>query len=430
MNVLEWKSNDVLALRILEISRALLLVAIAASALYQLQRYSLFPFAATGRFALFVGVLVLVSYARPRLITSIPTLIWCLAATVAWAGVNTYLLFGPQLALAATARFANVMIVAPLASVLFTDQKHIGQVFAVYVLVLTVAFLSMIYQYYGGTLEAIVGSYIAIRADLVRYMTVVGEPNVGGMVAVLGFIVGVTIPKRMIASVIIAGVSVAFVVMTLSKAALVGLALAVGMLIFMPTKDRSRIISRSTISGLLGLTVLFCLGANNYLITAFQSVLGNIPGEPSVIGDLANRQLGGGLSEVPVAGVEASSYHWRDAIGVLFGLSFGIAGSAAQEILGSGVNVVLPHNSYMEMYLTGGIVMLGVMVILMANAFRRIVSDVLRSRRAEEQCALVCMTVLSCWMFVYPIIYEPATGALFWSIIGYGNRLSHSKHED
>jgi hypothetical protein len=39
-----------------------------------------------------------------------------------------------------------------------------------------------------------------------------------------------------------------------------------------------------------------------------------------------------------------------------------------------------------------------------------------------DRCALICLTMLTAWMLVYPVIYEPVTGSLLWLIVGYGNR--------
>lgn len=418
--------------RLDNLARSLLLVTIAVSALYQLQHFVTLPFSSLGRFALLstVGLVALVS--TPRRILAIPPLLWLLGGLVLLAGLHTFVLFGTAMAVAGTTRFANVMVIAPLVALLFIDHRHIRQVLLIYVGVLFIALLSLLYQYWGGGLDILVGDYVAIRADLLRYMTVLGEPNVGGMIAVIGFILGVFLPAKRRYSVLITAPAVLFVFMSISKASLIGLVLACiailgADLVFRRTSSLNRLI----VGLLVGLALIFAVQAGGYLDASIRSVLGQIEGEPSALGDFIDRQDGTLDARTQHDNAErAEAFHnlippsVRPALTTVFGRSFGVAGSAAQEVLGADAEVVLPHNSYVEVYITGGLAMLAVVTLLIGRAGWRLIRDAHRYGNAADICALVCLAILTCWMLVYPVIYEPATGALFWALVGYGNRLS------
>ncbi|WP_193337134.1 hypothetical protein [Devosia beringensis] len=413
-------TNIGLPSRLDRMTRILLVITIAVCALYQLQHYLVFPFASLGRFALLATVGGLAIAAAPGRILALSPLFWVLGALLVMAGLHTYLLFGAAMGVAGTARFANVMVIAPLVALLFTDHQHVRLVLLVYVGVVFVALASHLYQFWGGSLDTLVGDYIAIRADLVRYMTVLGEPNVGGMIAVIGVVIGVFLPTKLRYSILVVSPSVIFVFMTISKAAALGLvvaciAIVVADLLFRRTKSLNRIV----FGLLVGLALVFALHAGDYLSASIRSVLGQINGEPSLVDDLVDRQDG-------IFFAADGNYSALKLFNMVFGLSFGVAGSAAQEVLGYDAGVMLPHNSYMEIYITGGLATLAIVVLLMARAFLRLFRDARATGHVEDICALVCLLVLSCWMLVYPIIYEPATGALFWSLIGYGNRVSPS----
>lgn len=402
----------------LSLARLLLRLTILVSALYLLQRYTAFPFSSGGRFLFIACTLAVTTLAGWRILLNIPIGLWILGLTVAWAGMNTYLSFGPALAIAATSRFANVMVIAPLAALLFVSRKSLNAIFLIYLVVFSAALLSLLYQFFGGSLQVLVQDYIAIRADLVRHMTIVGEPNVGGMIAVLGYIIGLTIPRNRYLSVALAGSAIAFVIMSLSKGAVLGICVAsFALFVLAPPDKRVDVVARGVLSGLFGVVFVLLIGADAYLSAAVRSVFGQIKGEPSAVSDFANRQWGF-LLDLDFLGAPIQSL-----LVVLFGSSFGVAGSAAQELLGYEAGVILPHNSYLEMLLTGGIAMLGCTIYLMGNAFRNFVFEMRISKSREDCCAVVCLVMLACWMLIYPVIYEPVTGALFWSLIGYGNRI-------
>lgn len=395
---------------------------IGASELYRLQLYVSFPFSASSRFLLYSILLIGIILTR-RALYSLPLLYWGLGFAVVATGIHTFFLYNFDLAVHSSARFSNVMLIAPFASLLFVNDKDLMPVFRILLVVFLVSFASVLYQYWGGRLDRLVGDYIAIRGDLIRHMSIVGEPNVGGMLAVIAFVIGISVLPRRGWSIFFSGLAIAFVVLSISKAALIGLVVVSVLLYIIAEKGKGReFLKRSAYAYLFGAFFIMAIGADDYFMVSAKSVWGGLRGEPSVFESIQARQ--GELSNLNQPRGELSNLNQPLVFSLLFGRSYGVAGSAAQEILGTDAGVVLPHNSYMELFLTGGLTLLVLVVSLMLRAFQRLLPVVLReSGSVSELCALVCLIVLTFWMFVFPVIYEPITGSLFWTVVGYGNRV-------
>lgn len=397
-------------------SLPILYVLIGCSALYLLQRYVAFPFSAESRSFLY-ALVIFFAFAIERRLLSIPVLYWLLGAAVLGVGVHTWARYDFNLALHSTTRFANVMMLAPVASILFLHDRHMGWVFRIFLFVFILATASLLYQYGGGDMDTLVQGYVAIRADLIRHMTVVGEPNVGGMLAVVAFVIAMATIRQTIWAVLLAAMAIAFIGFSLSKAAILGLPIAMYVLLLTAqAHDRMKMLRKFVLALVLGALFMLLLGADDYLINSFRSIFGGIAREPSAFEDFQNR--------VEIERFSVFSGTPLEIVGhVLFGSSYGVAGSAAQEILGKDVGVVLPHNSYVEMFMVGGVTMLGLAIALIVRAFIRLVAVAAQPHCAIDRCALACLVLLSCWMLVYPVVYEPVLGTLLWTIVGYGNRV-------
>ncbi len=391
-------------------------VAVAMSVLYLVQTYSAFPFRSDYRLIIYV-LLYIMALGLSRKLTDVPLAFWALGVAVAWCGVHTYLLSDAELAIHATSRFVNVMALAPLAGVLLLHSKQLEKVFQIFFVVCLIAMASLLYQYWGGNLNRLVQGYVAIRGDLIRFMTLVGEPNVGGMLGSLIFVMGITLSKRRLIGVLWGSLAVALVIFSLSKAALLGLGigLLIGSLFYGPN-ERQEALFRITASGAMGLGLMWIIGADDYIRVIVDSVLGDIRGEPSAFEDFQFRQ--GSLYSYSTP-IKLYIPQW---VSYFLGTSFLNVGSAAQEIRGLDVGVILHHNSYSELFLTGGLLLLGLVLFLMVRAGYTLFKSRGTGSWPTDRCALICLTMLSAWMLVYPVIYEPVTGCLLWIIVGYGNR--------
>lgn len=391
---------------------------------YRMQLYVFIPFSAGTRFALCCILYVWVFLIQKNILRLTPWF-FVLVGLILLAGLHTWLLSGAAVAVPATSRFGNVLMLGPLAAVLVMGKKQLTKVFCLFGLIAACAYATLLFQYFGGSLDILVGHYIAIRGNLVRYMTLVGEPNVGGMLAVLIFSIGMILIRSRITAIIVAGLAFTWVVFSISKASMIGIVLSIIFCIFVSKHNRREVCLRIVFACFTGVMLLALIGGLEYGKVCVSSITGSITGEPSLLDDFESRQGGGGGHAVSLSFIDSilSNALLTRPFNYVFGASYSLVGSAAQEVLGPNAGVVLPHNSYVELLLTGGISMLGLVLYLMLGAFRALVPGSRMPESAEERCALVCLLLLSSWMFVYPVIYEPITGCLFWVIVGYGNRI-------
>jgi len=384
---------------------------------YRMQAYLTVPFSALSRLALYGGLFVLVIVLRKGY-QQLHLPLWALLVSVVLTALHTALIAGPDIAFHATARFINVMLLVPFVALMFMGERHMERVFWIFWAVFLCALASLLVQFWGWPLDTLVNGYIAIRGDLIRHMTVVGEPNVGGMLAVIAGVSSTMLVKRHSVAVLMGALAVAFVTLSISKAAMLGLGVAmIALVCLLRGEARKEALLRALLAGLAGVLLLLLIGAGDYLRVSLDSLIGNIRGEPSAYKDFQYRQSRFGTMDVFDGSLLPAPLNY------LFGASFAEVGSATQEIQGSGSDVVLPHNSYLELLLTGGAFMLLVVVFLMGRTYRTLWHSCAQGDNRADRCALVCFIVLTCWMLIYPVIYEPVTGCLFWIIVGYGNRV-------
>eukprot|EP01041_Mallomonas_annulata_P025096 gene25096-46054_t len=283
---------------------------------------------------------------------------------------------GPGVAFHATARFINVMLLVPFVALMFMGERHMERVFWIFWAVFLCAFASLLVQFWGWPLDTLVNGYIAIRGDLIRHMTVVGEPNVGGMLAVIAGVSSTMLVKRHSVAVLMGALAVAFGVAMIASICL------------LRGEARNEFLLRALLAGLASVLLLLLIGAGDYLRISLDSLMGNIRGEPSAYKDFQYRQSRYGTMDVFDGSLLPAPLNY------LFGASFAEVGSAAQEIQGSGSDIVLPHNSYLELLLTGGAFMLLVVMFLMGRTYRTLWHSCAQCDNRVDRCVLVCFIVL------------------------------------
>lgn len=398
---------------------AVLFSLVALILYYRMQAYLMVPFSALSRLALYGALFVLVVVLLKGY-QQLPIGMLALLGSVLLTAAQTALLAGTDIAFHATARFINVMMLVPFAALLFTGERHMERVFWLFWAVFLCALASLLIQFWGWPLDTLVNGYIAIRGDLIRHLTLVGEPNVGGMLAVIAYTSCIMLARRRSLAVLMGALAVAFVTLSISKAAMLGLGVAlVACFCVVNVEDRKEAVLRATLAGLAGLLFIWLIGAGDYVRVSLESLVGAVRGEPSAYEAFQYRQsrfdtlavFDGSLLPAP--------------LNYVFGASFAEVGSAAQEVQGPGSEVFLPHNSYLELLLTGGVFMLSIVLLLMARTYSTLWRSRLPRENRVDRCVLVCFVVLTCWMLIYPVIYEPVTGCLFWIIVGYGNRVQN-----
>jgi hypothetical protein len=134
--------------------------------------------------------------------------------------LHTFYLYGMAVALHCVSRFIHVALLAPLAGLILVRDEDIKWMFFLWLGAVFAGILTVVYQLSGGEMNWLVQNYIAIRGDLVRHKSLLGEPNVGGMAAVLAYTLASLIVRNAIWRYTILLSTSFLVIVCLSKAAL------------------------------------------------------------------------------------------------------------------------------------------------------------------------------------------------------------------
>ena len=340
-------------------------------------------------------------------------------------GAVTVYRFGLQMGMHGFTRFVNVALLAPLATVFVVNAQRLRYFLYIWLFAVLMGCLSAVYQSVGGDMGWLVGSYWSGRGSLTRYMTILGEPNVGGMAAAISLFAVVLLFNSRVLGTVIGLFAITLIMFSLSKAA--HAAACVGILIFVGVSWISGAERRSIFSSLAWLLAPAVLLAQllwlpdlrelffEYTRVMAASLAGT--GEyfgtsDGVVGALHHR-----LYQLTVNGI-AMAYDQSDfyLLDVLFGSSYGLAGSAATQARGG--LAVLPHNSFLEAFLVGGVTMLSVLVAVLLSAGRRLWRAMMSRGDALPKLVFCAYTLLVLFMIGYPVIYEPILGSIFWILVG------------
>jgi hypothetical protein len=334
-------------------------------------------------------------------------------------GLHTYLLFGPQMATAGTIRFVAAALLAPLAAVLVKEDKEVRLLLFVWSGIIVIGAATAVYQYLGGDLTWALGPHM-VRGGVLRIRTSLGEVNVGGMAAPALVIIAISIVRSGIVKIGLISVAAAHVAFSLSKAGVIGLGIALFVLGAMnrnvvrhPAALFRSALSALVVAGVGIALVVYFVGVDelSHRLRILDAVLAaSDRGAPTFGGDVYQRTVTFAAQGTRMALEQGT----MPVLNVLLGTSYGVAGSAAVELRFG--RAVLPHNSFVEAFLVGGVLLVSVFLALLARVGYRY--WVLRESGSEAKVLFACMIVLVAYMPAYPVIYQPVLGGLFWVIVG------------
>jgi hypothetical protein len=336
-------------------------------------------------------------------------------------GAATALRFGPSLAIAGLTRFVNVAVVAVFAAQLITTMARLRLLILMWFLVVLAGLGTALYQLGGGDMPWLVGDYYSGRADLLRYKTILGDPNVGGMSAAITLVGGLMLARPLWLKLVIAALSLMLIVLSLSKAAVI---LAVIGLAITAVIERPRLARlRANRPWVGAMAVLIILGAA--LVAAFVPALSRY--EAISIAALGGAQDPAGQS-VGYAVADRAFFRVEQGLELLAGMppslfvnyllggSYGLAGSVAVSARGE-PPAFLPHNGYLEIFLVGGVILLASFLAAAIQGARNLLA-LRRSDLPAVRFLIIALAMLLIILGGYPIMYEPILGSLFWLIIG------------
>jgi hypothetical protein len=347
-----------------------------------------------------------------------------LACTVAIA-VLTFLQYSPSLGYRGFARFVNCALIAPLAAEMLNRERDFRICLWIWVCVVFGGCITLAMQFFSFGIPWLTLQHQSTRGGLTRYMTLLGEPNIGGMAAALLLITMTELARSWVLRCAMAACALAFLTLSLSKGGLMGAGIAICMLLFRGRAAIRRLfVPLAIISAILavgGGGMLSFGGADTakierYVYVAKENFLGDadqLPGSTSLIKDLRFRVLEKPSQSMGLDQSE-SLPRWFT---VLFGGSYGIAGSVAKEERGLVGIDNLPHNTFSEIFLVGGALFLLVFLMLLVRTGQSLYRYA-SNRGGLAATAWPAFIVLCAYLFSYPVIYAPVLGAWFWLTVG------------
>jgi hypothetical protein len=352
-------------------------------------------------------------------------------AYAAFVGVHTYFRYDAELAVATFTRFVNVSLLGPLVAVMVTSRRDLLRLLKLWLGVMVLVALSGVYQVLGGDLTWMTQGYVSSRGEVLRYMTLIGEPNVGGMAAALVMLMAVYLPLSLPVQVAAAALAAVLMVLSVSKAALAGMLLALAVVgAFQVIRGGRRVraryarLARLALAGLLAAGTVGVAGAalrpelvgkaldyGNTLLISFAGAGDRDSVSPGFFTDLGERLFDMTLSGLKLAQSQSDNY----AIDVIIGSSYGIAGTAAEEIRGNDM-VITAHNGFSETYFVGGLLMVMLFVLLLGETLRVL----WRLSRLDPLYTFLLAALLVCLAFMstYPVMSNIGLGSIFWLAVG------------
>jgi hypothetical protein len=334
--------------------------------------------------------------------------------------VATALRFGPSLAVSGLTRFVNVAVLALFAAQLVNTRARLRLLIVLWFVVILVGLATTLYQLVGGDIPWLVGNYYSGRGDLLRYKTILGDPNVGGMAAAITLVGGLVLARPLWMKVIIAATSLVLIVLSLSKAALILGGIGLAVLALVERRHLMRLCAARPLPAAIAAVAMLgsiLAGSSIPALSRYESV-----GIETLVG--SNGPTQGALHDITdrafirveqgialLAATPPSS-----VLSYLFGGSYGIAGSVAVSARGE-PPAFLPHNGYLEIFLVGGVVLLAAFLAVVARAACNLLA-LWRRDLPEVRFSIVALTMLLIILSGYPIMYEPILGSLFWLIVG------------
>lgn len=378
----------------------------------------------------------IIFFYRPRISTKLlfHTIFIGLAILIS---IHTYFTYGQRLAISGFTRFVNVALLAPIASVLFINRVRLNVLFFIWGSVVLLGITTVVYQLSGGEINWLVRDYLAIRGDLLRHKSLLGEPNVGGMAAILLYVIAFVLIRTKLLRYFVICMCTFLIIVCLSKAAMLAFMIANTILLVYAilVSSANKIgAPRSFLINFLvviiwGLTLMSNQTILNYGKVAVKSFTGELRGEPSALEDLDDRFItqrygGAFMLEAPKVTELENSVSTPSKTGdpvlnplalILLGGSFSVAGSSALEL--KVPNAVGPHNGYLEIFLVGGVFSLLLFLYMQWQTILALFRQT--STGSNVHFGLLTLFVLlSLFMAGYPTMYEPITGSLFWLIVG------------
>lgn len=350
-------------------------------------------------------------------------------ATALWASVNTFVDYGIIAGAYASARYFLVMPMAFAAYSLLPNEASVRKVLLAFCFIVLIGALTIPLQYMIGPIPWFPEP--GERANVTRYASMLGSLTVAGNVIPYAIFTALVLRMNKALKISLIFMLLICAVLTLQKAALLGIPLAIGVYLLYVSKRK---LFHIAVTGLtitsLGLVMELLLRdwpiwqqATDYACAAFQigrnaAALG---GDVTIQQSLVDR-----LTDLPQRSL-SDLYNLRGVSGYLFGGGFCMVGPALMRPGDSPFWTA--HNGYVDFVLIGGIAHMLTFVGLIYRVLKTL-RGLLKNRRANDlydeiPVALIGIVTIALvgLFFAGGLTFQPITGSLFWAIVGIAWRL-------
>lgn len=334
--------------------------------------------------------------------------------------VYTYFLFDLNTSIVALNRFLGVALLAPLSSIIIKNYKQLNIIISLWVATIFVISLSMLYEYFGGNLSEIIFYEIEPRFGVNRLSSLIGSATVSAMYSPFVIIFALFYIKNIFLKIILLILSIIPIILGVSKAAFVMLIIILLSLFFY--KKKYFAINRKINISIFVFLILFLLissGLNNklnfkeYLLAGYKSMASKEKG--GVMDQIIYRSIIKFERSYKIALNNDTFYIFSFFIGNSFGISEPLLIKNEKNATIIDSNSIKPHNSFLEIYLVGGIFLFFIFIMINILTFQK-----LNSKFPEKYSFSLLYSLIICilYMLLVPIIYEHTLGSFFWVLVG------------
>jgi hypothetical protein len=345
-----------------------------------------------------------------------------------WASLVTTFDYGMEVGVYSTARYFFAIPMTLIGYVLLERDTDVRKFLILFCCVVLFGSLTIPFQYFIGPIWWF--SEPSERAGMVRYASLLGSLTVAGGVIPYAFYTALMLKINRFYRTILLMVLVVCACLTLQKAALVGLLMAVGLYILHQDKRKPLIVLRT-----LSIIVLLIYLLNTFVLSkwlVWQHSLDYISAmfdssESATMGDVTVQQsVIDRLTVHPLYSLE-DLVMFRGELGLFTGGGFGMVGDALVQTGYS--RFITAHNGYVDFVLIGGglhlLAFLGLSITVLLKLKR---SMQLTNLNKQEYNHLIILLGLFVMMlinlgFAGSLTFQPAVASVFWVIIGIAWRL-------
>lgn len=340
----------------------------------------------------------------------------------------TYIRYNFNTALRSLFWYLQSPILALITPFIITDLKQAKLIIRIWLSVCVIGALSIVYQYLGGELpwEIIEET----RAGITRFSsTLHSDPNLSGTVSSIVFTFSVFFVRSIIWKVVLILSAVVLFFSAVSKAGFLCFIIAIG-LIFVLSDKISLVKNKFTLKRTLylsaALLILFILVSFTEIDEEFKEaghiIISSVTGTGERRGTLnIYEEIVLRTSIKPKQGIELliskSDFPVRD---IIVGGSFGLIRRGEDRLF-------RPHNSFLEIFLSGGIIHLLLFIIIIIMTIIELYKKSYKNNFYKS--LLITFIILVSYLPGFPVYTTIPLSPLFWLIIGLSanNRLNTEK---